>query len=55
MNREGKITVTIRLDKDIHDGIKEEARRDRRSITGQVEYILMKWLLKSKVEGRNEG
>lgn len=35
--------TSIRLDKDLYEKIKKDADRERRSITGQIEYMLLQY------------
>lgn len=35
--------TSIRLDKDLYEKIKTDAGRERRSITGQIEYMLLQY------------
>lgn len=35
--------TSIRMDKDLYEKIKADAERERRSITGQIEYMLLQY------------
>jgi len=35
--------TSIRMDKDLYERIKADAERERRSITGQIEYMLLQY------------
>lgn len=48
-----KITVTMKLRLDIYNKMKQIALEQRRSITGQIEYVLLQWLDKEEV--RSDG
>ena len=39
-----KITVTLKLRMDVYNQMKELAQDQRRSITGQIEFILLNYL-----------
>ena len=35
--------TSLRLDKDLYEKIKADAEKERRSITGQIEYMLIQY------------
>lgn len=35
--------TSIRLNKDLYEKIRQDAERERRSITGQIEYMLIQY------------
>ena len=40
---EEKIALQLRLDKDIHERMKRIAKRERRSLNAQIEYVLQEY------------
>ena len=35
--------TSIRIDKDLYERVKADAEKERRSITGQIEYMLLQY------------
>ncbi|MBQ6205796.1 MAG: ribbon-helix-helix protein, CopG family [Oscillospiraceae bacterium] len=35
--------TSVRLDKDLYERIRQDAEKERRSITGQIEYMLLQY------------
>lgn len=35
--------TSIRLDKELYERVRKDAERERRSITGQIEYMLLQY------------
>ena len=40
----GKVALQLRLDEDIHSGMKRIAERERRSLNAQIEYVLEEYI-----------
>jgi hypothetical protein len=46
-----KVPVALRIDNDLHEVLTEEARRQKRSMTAQIEFLLRR-SLKAKLAAR---
>lgn len=41
--------TSVRLDKDLYERIRQDAEKERRSITGQIEYMLLQYYEMKKI------
>ena len=41
--------TSVRLDKDLYDKIKADAEKERRSVSGQIEYMLLQYYEMKKI------
>lgn len=43
MNQKRKQPTSIKLDEELYERVKKDAEKERRSITGQIEYMLLQY------------